>query len=45
MPKNFVYVASAYGAIWMILLIYLLILGSRLTKVEQQISLLRAKKK
>lgn len=45
MPKNFVYVAAAYGAIWVVLLIYLLVLGSRLTKVEQQLSLLKTKKK
>jgi len=41
MPKNFIYVASAYGAIWVALIIYLIMLGGRLTKVEQQLSLLK----
>jgi len=43
MPKNFIYVVSAYGAIWVALIVYLLMMGSRLAKVEQQLSLLKKK--
>ncbi len=43
MPENFVYVASAYGAIWLVLLIYMIIIGTRVGKVEQQIKLLKGK--
>jgi CcmD family protein len=43
MPKNFIYVVSAYGAIWVAILVYLIVLGSRLTKVEQQLTLLKKK--
>ena len=43
MPKNFIYVVSAYGAIWVALIVYLLMLGGRLTRAEQQLSLLKKK--
>ncbi|TET54324.1 MAG: CcmD family protein [Actinobacteria bacterium] len=44
MPESFVYVASAYGAIWLVLLIYMIIIGTRVGKVEKQIELLKGKK-
>lgn len=43
MPENFVYVASAYAAIWVVLLIYMIVIGTRVTKVEKQIKLLKGK--
>lgn len=45
MPKNFVFVVAAYMAIWIVLLVYLLSVGNRVTKLQQQINLLKDKKK
>ncbi len=45
MPKHFAYVAAAYAAIWVVLIVYLMFLGSRLTKIERQINLFKTKKK
>ena len=45
MPKNFGFVAAAYMAIWVVLIVYLFVMGNRVSKVQQQISLLKDKKK
>ena len=44
MPEHFAYVASAYAAIWVVLIIYLASMGSRLGKIEKQLGLLKDKK-
>ncbi len=44
MPENFLFVALAYGAIWVVLIIYLASMGSRLGKMEKQVDLLKDKK-
>ncbi|KKL25722.1 hypothetical protein LCGC14_2402480, partial [marine sediment metagenome] len=41
MPDNFSYVAAAYAAIWVVLIIYLASMGSRIGKIEKKIDLLK----
>ncbi len=45
MPKYFAYVAVVYSVIWVVLLVYLFSIGSRLSKAEQQIAVMNDKKK